>query len=142
MTEINLYKVDNFKKVFTKLVEAIIAQNKKIFCLVGKGEEEELDYLLWSYSQLSFIPHGTSKDPYPEEQKVLLGEEVFFKLDLLLTTDYKKLIGLNLNEYEKILLIERNDLKAAAEYLSNLHKIKINYFEQDQEGKWIKMPSY
>jgi DNA polymerase-3 subunit chi len=138
MTEINLYKIDNFQKVFTKLVETIIAQNKKIFCLVeNEEEEEELDYLLWSYSQLSFIAHATSKDPFPEEQKLIIGSNISFKLELLLVTSYKKLLTIDINQYEKILLLERYNFTAAKDNLSKL-PCNINYFEQDSDGKWIK----
>lgn len=134
MTEINLYKVSDINKVLPKLIEGIIAQGKKIYLYCNNlHQEEEIDYLLWSYSQLSFIPHGTTNDPYPNEQKVLIGQDLNYdsNAEILLCVGETNNLELPIDRYEKILLFNS--------HLSNIsnHAI-VNIVEQDQSGKWIK----
>lgn len=145
MQEINIYKAsaETFHKIFTKLIESIIAQNKRIYILCHSQEEmENLDYLLWSYSQLSFIPHATTSDPYKNEQKVLLGLELHHddsrEIFLSILNEQINLEVLqNLSDkYEKILLFSLNDDNSFDE-LKNLNT-KVNLVNQDLSGKWIK----
>jgi DNA polymerase-3 subunit chi len=132
--EINIYKTAEVSKILPKLVENIVMQGKKIYIYCDNHEQEkELDYLLWSYSQLSFMPHGTTSDIYPNEQIVLLGQDLHYQSDAEILICAGKLNDLNstLNKYEKILLFNQE--------LSNKPmNVVINIVEQDISGKWIK----
>ncbi len=134
MQEINIYKTAEVSKILPKLVENIVMQGKKIYIYCDNHEQEkELDYLLWSYSQLSFMPHGTTSDIYPNEQIVLLGQDLHYQSDAEILICAGKLNDLNstLNKYEKILLFNQE--------LSNKPmNVVINIVEQDISGKWIK----
>ena len=134
MQEINIYKTAEVSKILPKLVENIVMQGKKIYIYCDNPEQEkELDYLLWSYSQLSFIPHGTTFDIYPNEQIVLLGQDLHYQSDAEILICAGKLNDLNstVNKYEKILLFNQE--------LSNKPiNVVINIVEQDISGKWIK----
>ncbi|MFC7065176.1 DNA polymerase III subunit chi [Brucella rhizosphaerae] len=39
---------------------------------VSEERRDALDNLLWTFSETSFVAHGTDKEPYPEQQPVLL----------------------------------------------------------------------
>ncbi len=134
MQQINIYKTIEISKILPKLVESIVMQGKKIYLYCDSPEQErELDYLLWSYSQLSFIPHGTTSDIYPNEQVVLLGQDLHYQSDAEILICAGKLNDLNttLNKYEKILLFNQG--------LSNKPiNVVINIVEQDISGKWVK----
>ncbi|RZI45622.1 DNA polymerase III subunit chi [Rickettsiales endosymbiont of Peranema trichophorum] len=62
---INLYVLESsqFIKVFPKLLEGIVGKGNRIviFCDHQKSVEA-LDRLLWTYQQLSFLPHATYQD--------------------------------------------------------------------------------
>lgn len=159
MQEINIYKTsqNNFQKIFTKLVESIVIQNKKIYLLCQDHEEEtKFDNLLWSYSQLSFIPHGTTRDPYPSDQLLLIGSNPYKKPEnnpeVLLAVDSQKyfsdkdIVQFLINQYGKFLLFNTVGEKACLNTTSlfieraKVKGIAINLVEQDSQGKWLKHP--
>lgn len=139
MNEINIYKTEDFRKTLPKLVESIIAQDKRIYLLCDNSEQEkEIDYLLWSYSQLSFIPHGTTSDPYLKEQKVLIGSDPYFENDaeIILCTRMleQDLISFFIRKYKKTLVLDQHSNEY--ERLKELN-ITVNIIKQES-GKWIK----
>lgn len=160
MQEINIYKTsqNNFPKTFTKLIESIVSQNKKIYLLCENHEEEKkFDNLLWSFSQLSFIPHATTTDPYPSDQLILLGSDPYIKPgndpEILLTVDEKEyfddkdIVQFLINQYKKFLffnVFKENFQENEVQTKNLLFKqainlgIPINVIEQDTNRKWIK----
>ena len=138
MSEINIYKTTEISKVLPKLVENIVTQGKKIYLYCDSPEQENsLDYLLWSYSQLSFIPHGTTSDPYPGDQILLLGQDLHYNsaAEILICAGKVDNLNSNLNsiidKYEKILLFNH-------ESIDTIHDAQVHVIEQDASGKWIK----
>jgi DNA polymerase IIIc chi subunit len=134
MSEINIYKTTDISKILPKLVENIISQGKKIYIYCDNDEQEkELDYLLWSYNQLSFIPHGTTSDMYPSEQVVLLGKKLDYKsaAEILICAGIVDDVNSTTGQYEKILLFNH-------ELPNKTYDMQINVVEQDSSGKWVK----
>jgi DNA polymerase-3 subunit chi len=77
---INFYKVqnENFIKTICLLVEKAYQSNYKIIIKTSDSLlENEINKTLWTYSQKTFIPHGSSKDPLPEKHPIYIttGEE-------------------------------------------------------------------
>ncbi len=160
MQEVNIYKTsqNNFLKTFTKLIESIVSQNKRIYLLCKNYEEEKkFDNLLWSFSQLSFIPHATTIDPYPSDQLILLGSDPYVKPannpEILLVVnntryfDDKDIVQFLINQYKKFLffnVFKENFQENEVQTKNLLFKqainlgIPINVIEQDTNGKWIK----
>lgn len=142
MQEINIYKItqNTFSKVFTKVVETAVSQDKRCYVLCKDEEEvKKIDYLLWSYSQLSFIPHGTISDNYHEDQIVLIGcdhhpnpnnnPELLFLLQSLGESELSEFT----KQYQKILIF--------SEDIPNIDvKTTVNLIEQGADGKWVKRP--
>lgn len=134
MSEINIYKTTDISKILPKLVENIVSQGKKVYIYCDHDEQEkELDYLLWSYNQLSFIPHGTTSDVYPSEQVVLLGKELDYKsaAEILICAGAVDDLSSTTDRYEKILLFNH-------ELQNKTYNMQINVVEQDSSGKWVK----
>ena len=66
MKSINIY-------TFPKIILKILENGKKGYILCkDKDEMRHLDNLLWTFSQLSFLPHATEDDEYQKEQNLLL----------------------------------------------------------------------
>lgn len=60
-------------KTTCQLVEKCYHSDLKVIVLTSTVEaQEELNKLLWTYSQKQFIPHGSRLDPFPEKQPVYL----------------------------------------------------------------------
>jgi DNA polymerase-3 subunit chi len=134
VSEINIYKTTEINKVLPKLVENIIAQGKKIYLYCDSPEQEKsLDHLLWSYSQLSFIPHGTISDPYPGDQVLLLGQDLDYNsaAEILICGGKVDNLDSIIDRYKKILLFSHESINA-------INDVQINIIEQDISGKWIK----
>ncbi len=107
--EINIYKTtsDALINVLTKLVETVVLQGNRIYILCKDAKEmKHLDAILWSYNQLSFLPHGTLDDPYQNEQTVLLG------VDAELTPANNATIMISVDHpifFDRELIVSNND---------------------------------
>ena len=130
--EINIYKTTKISEVLPRLIESIISQGKKIYLYCDSPQQEkELDYLLWSYSQLSFIPHGTTSDIYHSDQALLLGQDLHYQSNAEILICAGKFNNINsvTDKYEKILLF--NEILPPMGLVTNI-------IEQDIDGKWVK----
>tara|TARA_Y100001934_G_scaffold159469_1_gene190539 strand:+ start:202 stop:651 length:450 start_codon:yes stop_codon:yes gene_type:complete len=78
VTEISFYHLEksNLEFVLPKLLEKVLEIGKRAL-VIGESEAriEILASALWTYNSGSWLPHGTSKDSYPEEQPVWLSSE-------------------------------------------------------------------
>ncbi len=73
LTEVNFYLFEDLSKNLGKLLESIIQNNNRAIVLCSNPEDiVDIDNQLWTYSQLSFLPHGTIDDVMPEHQPILL----------------------------------------------------------------------
>ncbi len=75
MTAIQFYHLTAtpLERALPKLLEKAYGGGFKIL-LVAESDErvEQLNHLLWTYAQLSFLPHGSAKDGNVEKQPILL----------------------------------------------------------------------
>jgi len=61
------------ENVLPRLLEKTMEVGKRAVVMVGSEERvAALDALLWTYSQDSWLPHGTAKDGDPDDQPVWL----------------------------------------------------------------------
>lgn len=75
MAEINFYHLSqsSLDKALAKLLEKMIATGKRAVVWTGTSEKaEELNMGLWTYSQSSFLPHGTAEDGFVDQQPIYL----------------------------------------------------------------------
>ncbi len=79
MTEINFYHLQQtpLEKTLPKLLEKIYGGQMKAVVLIETEEQlKEIDAQLWSYSQSSFLPHGSAKDGYEKDQPIWLTTQL------------------------------------------------------------------
>lgn len=72
---VSIYVVQKslYNATFPRIILKILKENKRGYILCkNKDEMKELDDLLWTFSQLSFLPHATEEDEYQKEQNLLI----------------------------------------------------------------------
>ena len=146
MTEIFFYKLKNLsvELFLISLIEKSISVNWNSVVLLDNVERmEEINDLLWTFNDVSFIPHGSQSDLSPERNKVYLtcNEENPNKANAIFSID-----GVAINNPKNwsrcIYIFNEQNLKVTDELESYKREIKdLDYiqksFEQDQNGKWI-----
>ncbi len=78
MTEIGFYHLTRtpLERALPKLLEKALGQGLRAVVVAGSEERvAALDTALWTYEQLSFLPHGTAKDGDAPDQPVFLTTE-------------------------------------------------------------------
>src|SRR5436190_2847764 len=92
MTEISFYHLTilPLERALPRLLEKILQAKKRAVILCAT--EDRLNYLngsLWTLGKLSFIPHGSAKEGYAEDQPIwlTLKDENPNKAQFLILTD-------------------------------------------------------
>ena len=146
MTEIFFYKLKNtsIDLFLISLIEKSISKNWNSLVLLDNTERmEEINDLLWTFNDTSFIPHGSQSDLSPDKQNVYLtcNEENLNNSNIIFSID-----GIIINEPGNwnrcIYIFNEQNLKVTDELESYKRKVKdfgytLKSFEQDNNGKWI-----
>ena len=146
MTEIFFYKLKNLsiELFLISLIEKSISKEWNSIVLLDNIERmEEINDLLWSFDDTSFIPHGSQSDLNPEKQKVYLtcneenpnDSKIIFSVDGVIV---KKPHEWNRCVYvfnEQNLLVT-DELESYKREISKLDYIQKS-FQQDSNGKWL-----
>lgn len=79
MTQIQFYHLTAtpVEKALPKLLEKALAGGHRV--LLVESADEKRDYfnqILWTYSTLTFLPHGAADEPSPEAQPILLAPAI------------------------------------------------------------------
>lgn len=145
MTEVLFYHLERqpLERVLPSLVERTVARGWRAVVQAGSDERvEALDGLLWTYTDDSFLPHGTKKDGNSAEQPVFLttdeanpnGATVRFLVDGADLAD--------LSSYNRVVyLFDGHDPSAVAQAREQWKAAKsaghtISYWQQSSEGRW------
>ena len=104
-----------------------------------------LDDRLWSFSDDSFLPHGTDREPDPEGQPILLtlGEANPNGAAILFLADGAPLPP-DLSAYERVtILLDGRDEEAVAGARDTWRRLRegahtVSYWQQDADGRWAK----
>ena len=147
MTEVLFYHLQNapLEQVLPQLLERSLERGWR--AIVRAGGPERLDALnnvLWTYSDDSFLPHGTKDDGPPALEPVFLtveddnpnGANVLFVVDGAAPGD--------IGPYERcVLMFDGRDeaaLAAAREHWKTLKAEghEATYWQQSEQGRWEK----
>ena len=103
--ELVVYKLrDDYYNIVCKIIEKSYAINKKCLLLCNSEEEVDLfDSKLWTYSKLSFIPHGSK---YSMSTDSAIHCNTWISDNLVYVNNPNYLINLGLND--NIMLIFTN----------------------------------
>lgn len=138
---INFYKIqeNNFLKTICQLIEKGYEGNYKIVVKANNHiEENEINRNLWTYSQKTFIPHGSSKDPLPEVHPIYItcNDENPNNANLKIFINNFDIVE---QKFEKLLYIfNENDInlgESKALYNKYIDKgFKVSYHIQENKG--------
>ncbi len=146
-TEVLFYHLERqpLEKVLPSLLEKTLQRGWRAVVQTGSQERlEALDLALWTYSDDSFLAHGTSKDGFEAEQPVYLtladdapnSAKVRFFVDGATTPDLSGLV-------RAIYMFDGNDDEATANARVQWQAVKAaghtcTYWRQTPEGRWEK----
>jgi len=77
LSEVGFYHLRSMplERALPRLLERALADGHRIVVLAGSPERvSQLDGLLWTYSEASFLPHGSTRDANMGRQPVFLTE--------------------------------------------------------------------
>lgn len=147
MTRFDFYHLQKtaLEQVLPKLCEKAYSTGKRIKILVGNEERVEfINSLLWTYSEESFLPHGSKKDGFAEEQPIFISssEDNENKALLLILVD-GAMVSLDiLKDYERVLnIFDGNDevaLNNARDYWKMIKSSdgELHYWQQNDNGSF------
>ncbi len=133
------------ERVLPKLIEKTLQRGWR--AVVQSGSEERLDALdvsLWTYSEDSFLPHGSKKSGYASEQPVYLttgpdapnGAGVRFFVDGAAAETFdgaERFVYLFDGRDQDALTIARGQWKAA-----KAAGCTVTYWQESESGRWEK----
>lgn len=149
MSRIDFYHLQKqtLEQVLPKLVEKAYATGKNIKIKVGnEARVEFINSLLWTYSDESFIPHGSKKDGFAKEQPIWLSSEDDNpnQAEMLFLVDGATIELSEIKNFERIFNIFDGNVEESLQHarlfwkeLSATEEEK-NYFQQDENGRWNK----
>ena len=145
MAEVLFYHLERqpLDKVLPQLLERSMKRGWRVVVQAESEERvEALSSLLWTYTDDSFLAHGTSRDGRPEMQPVWLTSSsdnpntatVRFFVGGTSPSDYGGLI-------RAVLFIEGSDdeaVKRAREIWKEASALghTVSYWQQDENGRW------
>lgn len=147
MTDIGFYHLTTspLESALPRLLEKILETHKRAVILCAS--EERLSFLnaaLWMTGKISFIPHGSAKEGFAEDQPIWLTtqDENPNGAQFLVLTEGME--APSLATYERCLdLFDGNDEEAAAKARQRWTRYKeqghtVTYWKQTEAGSWEK----
>ncbi len=147
MTDVGFYHLLHWplERALPKLLEKALERGHRAVVLTGSKERaEDLNAVLWTYEDRSWLPHGTMGDGNAEAQPIYLtaGDENPNGADVLVAVDGRE--PANGESYARIIDMfdGRNDAMVAAArtrwrgYLDQ--GFTLTYWQQTEAGGWEK----
>lgn len=146
MSRVDFYHLQNsrLEDVLPKLLEKAYSVGKKIVVKIGNEERVEfLNSILWSYSETSFLPHGSKKDGSAELQPIWLtsGNDIPNQAEFMFLVDGATVDLNKIVDFERIFYIfdgsVEESLISARELWKELKMQNIDiYYWQQAGGTW------
>ena len=145
-TEIHFYHLltTPLEKALPRLMDKALKSGMRAVIYGTEQQVDMLDRTLWTFTPNAFLPHGTHKDPMPEEQPVYLSP----KLEnpngatlLVITHGEQPPID---EAFTRVIDIfdggNENEVAAARQRWSDYKKSghPLTYIKQNDEGGWEK----
>ncbi len=143
--EIRFYHLQRttLETALPQLLEKVLGRNQRAVVMAGSSERvEALNAHLWTYSERSFLPHGSGRDGFPTEQPIWLTEqdERPNAAQVLFLTDGAT--SARLEDYTMVVeMFDGNDEAAVIAartrwtgYKAQGHSL--TYWRQDDSGRW------
>jgi len=147
VTEIRFYHLQTtpLDRALPQLLEKILARGDRAVVMASSPERvAALDDALWTYNDRSFLPHGTARDGFAEEQPVWLTTEAENpnNAKVLVLVD-GAVADVNAGWSMVLEIFDGNAEEAVARARERwkVHKAAghdLTYWKQDDQGKWEK----
>jgi DNA polymerase-3 subunit chi len=75
VTEIRFYhlRTTTLERALPQILEKMLARGDRVVVMAGSNERvEALNAVLWTYNDRAFLPHGSSRDGFAEDQPIWL----------------------------------------------------------------------
>ncbi len=147
MTEVSFYHLLHLplNVALPKLLEKVSGAGLRAVVKVGSEDRmKELDHSLWTYHKSSFLPHGTMKDKFSEDQPIYLttGDENPAGATILILVDSME--SDLLDKYDRCLeMFDGTDDAAVSAARVRWKSYKeaghdLTYWQQTEQGGWVK----
>ncbi|MFW0778017.1 MAG: DNA polymerase III subunit chi [Rickettsiales bacterium] len=131
------------ERALPKLLETIISKGFRV-AVVAESEERvaQLNQLLWTYDQNSFLPHGSAKDGNEKEQPIYLTTKPEAPNDANVMLITGGAVVEDTSGYERVAdMFDGNDLSSlqAARLRWKHYKdagLELSYMQQGEQGGW------
>jgi len=145
MSEVGFYHLLTMKldRALPKLLERALAGGDRVVVVAGSAERvDQLDGILWTYDEASFLPHGSARDGNAARQPVWLApsDENPNNAALVMLVDGARA---DLNRYRRCFdIFDGNDEAAVAAARQRWSEAKaaghkLTYWQQTERG-WEK----
>ena len=149
MTRVDFYHLQQktLDEVLPKLLQKAYSTGKRIKVKIGTEERVEfINSLLWKYNDESFLPHGSKKDGFADQQPIWLSADIENPNTalFLFLVDGAEENAETLTQYERVFNIFDGNSAEAVQQARRLWKeyknsgCEVYYWQQDNAGKWIQ----
>lgn len=149
MTRVDFYHLQQktLDEVLPKLLQKAYSTGKRIKVKIGTEERVEfINSLLWTYNDESFLPHGSKKDGFADQQPIWLSADIENPNTalFLFLVDGAEENAETLTQYERVCNIFDGNSAEAVQQARRLWKeyknsgCEVYYWQQDNAGKWIQ----
>lgn len=138
------HEASTIESTLPQILEKCIIKNWRALIKTRVDHLVELDDFLWTFKADSFLPHGRDDQPRVQHHPIVLSSSAktadsFQVVFLLSGSDIKKLNGVE----RCIVFIDGRSERSINYERSRWRKLKaegekLNYFQQNPIGEWIK----
>ena len=147
MSRIDFYHLQKqtLDEVLPKLLQKVYASGKNALVKVGTAERIDfINSLLWTYDDESFLPHGSKKDGFADQQPIWLttDDDNPNKSTMLFLVDGAQVDVARISEFERVFNVFDGNLPEELDQARNLWKLLKNagydiyYWQQSANGTW------
>lgn len=144
MSRIDFYHLtrQTLEDVLPRLLNKAYGENKRILVKTSDDKVESLNAQLWTYDDESFLPHGSKKDGFADEQPIWITSEdnnangaPFLFLTCGAESD-------NIEKYERVFNIFDGNSAESLEQARRLWRaykdagFEVHYWQQTERGGW------
>lgn len=147
MTEVAFYHLSRqpLEAVLPRLLQKALEGGwRAVVMAASEDRVEALNTLLWTYDDRGFLPHGSAKDGYVNEQPIYLTTQDENPNEARLLVLTEGMTSAKIANYERCLdLFDGNDSDAVAAARERWRHFKemgwrLTYWQQTQQGAWEK----
>jgi DNA polymerase-3 subunit chi len=128
-----------WNKVFPKVIESIVNRGNKIHILAEEKMVPLIDDLLWSFEQLSFLPHATCRDAELDVQPIVISHNIAKRNDANVLALVNTALPEEYNLFDKIICVyeqgNKESIKILAQQLLS-NGAAIQCYAQTSDGGW------